>query len=114
MSPPRINHSCVAIGSSIVSVGGNQPDWGSYDSTIEVIHKMNLILDWEIIKDVILLRELVNEGRACPVQMKEMIKNDDDVANANGNRNGYSDTVIASFITDMNMDVFRFILIFLL
>lgn len=66
LSPPRIYHSCVSIGSQVVSVGGAE-DYGYTYLSIETIAGKYLIPKWDIIKHFILLRQLIDDGRAVLV-----------------------------------------------
>ena len=65
LSPPRINHSCVTIGSQIVSVGGEY-EWEKCCS-IEAIDTQKLVSKWEVIKPFVLMQRLIEDGRAYPV-----------------------------------------------
>ena len=102
----RTGHSCVAIGKQIISIGGDDYfEWINYHSTVETIHKKYIICNWEIIKDFILLRYLVDEGRAHLANPKSETQE---------NGNGKGSKMLEKIMTDMNVDVFMEVLSFLI
>ena len=104
--PPRHNHKCVAIGvSQIVSIGGWNRNTGlSSSSSIDAIQRKYLISNWSIIAHFVLARKLVDNGRAVPI--------------AQSNRDPHQfepcDKIVQKLITDLNIDMFRMILSFLI
>ena len=103
LSPPRKVHSCVAVGSRIITMGGWDNSY-SYCPT-EAIHIKSLVLGWEMVKDFVLLRRLVDDGRAYPKISTKRVKKDTGV-------NTKIERVIYKLFTDLPLDVFRNILSF--
>lgn len=104
--PPRAYHGCAAVeGSKIVSVGGEGHGYSLYFS-LEIIHRKDLIsVSWDTMKHFILVRELLDQGRAFPMTNYFQKKK--------GGVNSHSDDVVQKLITDTNLDMFREILSFL-
>ena len=67
LSPYRKNHCLVTVGSFVVSVGGRNME--NRNCSIEAISTTSLInyCNWETIKDLVLLYELVEKDRAHPI-----------------------------------------------
>lgn len=101
LSPPRRLHRCVIVGSQLISIGGVD-EWSEY-CPMEAIHIKYLIPNWkwEIIKDFVLLRQLVDAGRAHPI----IIISDESKK---------IDQVMQKMITETVLDVFRTVLSFLI
>lgn len=91
LSPPRESPRCTTIGSEIICVGGNQPH-----CSLQLIHTKHLLPIWQNIKHFILLKWLVDNGRAYPVL------------------NMTQNNIIEKLMTDMCLDVFRMILSFII
>ena len=103
LSPARKNHRCVALGSNIIAVGGR--DGSKNYCPVETIHVKHLISDWawESLKHLIILRQLVVKGRAVPVP----------VSVVHGETN-FEDEIVQSLMKDLNADIFREVLTFLI
>ena len=98
---------CVSIGSQVICLGG----WNSNKeySHMKAIHIKYLLPSWNNIKHFILLRQLIDDGRAHPAIVNKKIKFD-----ANDNTNSNTLKVIETLLTDMSLDVFRNIIYFLI
>ena len=119
LSPSRFNHQCIVLKSQVMSIGGqhtltfrniteavlsNETTFDQY--SMEAIYIEHLIPSWrwQIIKDWILLRQLVDEHRATPV----LISND-----MNGSYESVGgEKVLVKLFTDVPVDVFRYVLEF--
>lgn len=107
-TPTRTDHACVTIGSQIISVGG-QDENGIHSCPMQAIEIKYLISEWrwEQLKDLILLRKLVDIGRACPTILSKKQKVDTDL-----------DTIMWKLIhrlfSDTSLDMFRNVLSFLI
>lgn len=132
LSPPRINHSCVTIGSQIVSVGGEY-EWEKCCS-IEAIDTQKLVSKWEVIKPFVLMQRLIEDGRAYPVTkpsrktkyaaaswsvikkfvlMQPIICQDRKSRAITKRRNKIANMVLEKLMTDMCTDIFREVLSYL-
>lgn len=100
-------HSWVGIGSQLISVGG--VDKRNNFLPIEAISIKHLTdyWNWEIIKDIILLRELIDQNRGFPVNLTKRRKEKDDFKLD-------VDILIQKFLTDMPLDIFRDVISFLI
>lgn len=103
-SKPRLCHGSCSIGrSKIVTIGGHT-DAKRRKCSIEIIDRELLIPNWEPLGSFILLRNLFTEGRAQSLHL-----HDDCARNVTG-----CDRTIQKVITDLNDDIFREILSFLI
>lgn len=114
LSPARIGHSCVVIGSHVISVGGK--DLSRNYCNMDVIHRKYLVPNWEQIKHFILLRKLVDDNRAHPMSHVNTEIGGDDDYDEDGATKQILDTkkVLEKFLTDLSLDVFRKVLSFLI
>lgn len=105
LSPSRILHSCASIGSQIISVKGR--DKNSNYCPIQAIRINHIVSDfsWEMIKDFILLRQLVDKDRAFPSNENKEAKT---------NIIADSHKTISGLMMDIPPDLFRNILLFLI
>ena len=118
--PPRVGHSCTAIhdGSQIVCIGGRgrghrHPRLFSMD----MINRS--IFHWDMIKHFVLMRALVEKGRAYPViELDLKIEHRKDakrskcsasIKEINGNQR-----MLQALMTDLNTDMFRAVISFLM
>ena len=102
---PRIGHSYVTINDSqIISIGGKGKGY-KHPMSFSIETLQTSCFKWDIIKDFVLLRELVNENRAYPVKKFTQGKY---------YKKRKIDCMIQSLVTDLNFDVFREILSFLI
>jgi len=93
---PISGHGCVFMdGSKLVVVGGKGPE------SIQAMEDINMFPNWYIIKHFVLLRKLIDEERAFV-----NIKNVKDRILA--------DEIIVKLVTHLNLDMFRYILSFLI
>lgn len=100
--PPRAWHECLTVGSQIVCVGGK--DKSCNLCPMEAINIKHIIPEWgyERIKHFILLRKLVDKGRATPILASKKTKMET-LTKIYENR----DKVVEKLFTEMNLDVFR-------
>ena len=106
LSPPRITPQCLTIGSHMICVGGQF--CGSHGwcpaQAIEIKH---IIPDWnyEHIRRFILMRKLVDEGRATPINVHKRRKT---------NTPSKTYKLIQTLIVGLGWDMFRHVLSFLI
>lgn len=98
LSPPRKMHKCITVRCHMMYVGGLDDSYRF--CPLQVIDIKNIIPDWtyEQIRKYILVRKLVDEGRATPI-----VLNFD-----------YEDKVMQNLITDLSLDMFRNVLSYLI
>lgn len=106
LSPPRVGHGCISIDEKkqIVSVGGSvgfrKIDYCPMEA---IVNRKDLFtIKWDVLGKFILLRRLVDDGRAV---LKPWNKNDE--------RNK-EEQVLQKIMTDLDLDMFRVILTFLI
>ena len=108
LSHYRVEHSHLKVGTQMVSVGGS--DININFCPIETIHVKHLISDWcwERIKDLILLRELVDQNRAHPIKLLTTNVKCDLYSSIDSN------AVLRKVIVDVSLDVFRHVISFII
>ena len=100
LSSPRWGHRCVNLGSQIITLGGFYQNFDYCPMTaIHIQHIPDLI--WMMLKPYILLRQLIHDGRAAPIVV------------TNTKKNTNADVIVEKVFTDMPLDIFRNILLFL-
>lgn len=100
---PRIFHRSVAFGEQrIALVGGN--DRGKSYHSIETVERKYLSPSWENIKHFVLLRQLVDESRAVHISQ----------SNEDTKKNDKVNAVVKKLIVDLDSDMFREVLSFLI
>ena len=109
-SIPRRLHRCVIVGSKLVCIGGIfEEDETSEYCPVEEIHIKHLIPDWKwrTIKDFLLLRQLIKEGRANAIIPSKRIKTESAIVTD-------AEKVVQKAFVEMNSDTFRAVLSFLI
>lgn len=104
----RDSYSCVMVDSNLFFIGGcNGP---SEYFPLQSIHISYLIPDWkwESVKHFVLLRKMVDDGRASPAVDKTEVQSDSINLTVNANN------VMRKLLTNVSLDVFRFVLSFLI
>lgn len=107
---PRAKHCSVKLGSQIISMGGRTVDFQKFP--MEAIHIQHIISDynWSIIKSYILLRALIDQKRAVPIITTA-------TKNSKSNKTGLkldADVVIEQLFTNISIDVFRYVLSYMI
>ena len=107
ISTPRQAHCCLQIGSHIITVGGVGPN--VRDSPITAIYIKHVIPDWiwTTLKPYLLLRKLLDDKRAAPINSTKKLKYTD------GDMILNADAVVQKLFTTMSLDMFRYALSFL-
>ena len=112
--PDRIGHEYVKVGSHIITVGGiNMNDEKFYPMT--AIHIKHIIPDreWIMLKPYILLRQLIDDNRAAPIIATKKPNNDDSTMSTDTNTKANTNAVVEKLFTNMPLEVFRYILMYL-
>ena len=102
LSPLRVSHGFVAIAKELVSIGG-QDLKEHHQFAIQTIHKKYLFQNWDVIKDLLLLRKLVDKKRAFVVKKNQQLNDEKE----------YIQEVLEKIITEIDLDVFKEVLSFL-
>lgn len=106
-SEPRLCHGSCSIGRShVVSVGG-QSGGKRRKCSIDIIDRELLIPNWEPLGSLILLRNLFTKGRVCPNHLHQSCARKNRVVAG-------CDRTVQKVITDLNDDIFREILSFII
>lgn len=97
----------VLNGIQVIAIGGEYGENQKYP--MQAIHAKYLVpgYGWEMIKDCILLRRLIEKSRARPFITNKKMKFDADI-------DTNTDKVLQKLFTDMSSDIFRLVLSFLL
>jgi len=99
---PRSGHEIMIVEGSLVSVGGFDRDDGKKNlNDIESISLAHLIPNWYIIEDYILIRELLERGRAC-------------ICDCTDQNLGIEIEAIQKMMIYLNTDTFRHVLSFMI
>ena len=132
---PCASHNCVKVGSHIITLGGLNYNDLEY-CPMTSIHIKHIMPDreWIMLKHYILLRKLVDDNRAAPsnervgyllagkiidddhahplLETNQPKQTDSDMkVNADANKN--ADAIVEKLFTDMPLEIFRYILMFL-
>lgn len=130
----RLCHGCVKVGNQIISIGGSNGQ--EFVCPMEGIHLKHVLPDWkwQIIQPFVFLRELVDQNRAMPIISRDsrskfnvMIKHFASFGNILGKGDTIptekmkhdtdskldTDAVIRELFTDVSLDVFRHVMLFL-
>lgn len=112
LSPPRAFHCCIATSTGrhcqIISIGGKRRDRTVF--SMKTIQTKLLIQNWDYIKHFVLLRELVDRGRALPNLKPSIGPN---FHNIDLEYLQEDQDVIKRMITELSSDMFRTILTYL-
>lgn len=119
LTAPRLLHGCVLLeGFKLVLVGGLPENDYSIDgglqekspcrSYMESIDIAYLLPNWYIIDHLVLLRHLIDKGRAYTIPLQDPVEE-------NGKENSYfTNFIIQKLMKDLDLDMFRAVLSFLI
>ena len=108
--PPRNGHACVSVGRFLYCIGGLGRNMKRFP--LERIHQKYILPDLELVFCIIKLRKLIDLYRAFPKRRSK--RNKKYIAPMINERKANSETVAQTLIMDLNCNLFRYVLSFLL
>ena len=102
----RTYHSCVQVGSQIITIGGEDHYHERCPMTSKYIN--GVITEWDMLKPYILLRKLVDNKRAAPIIIHRL-KHADSILKVGAN----AEAVVQNLFTNMSLDIFQYVLLYL-